>query len=470
MLSKIANNPLYLLLLQIFAFIIAFTSLLTIKIEAMGAGDFWVNQIIPIPYWICLVVLIIVTVSMIPRLNEKNYRVAFVFSSLLILVTVRMAFPTIFTTIPAYEPDTTRYMDVVNNWIGHGVYFGTPGAYQHDFPLSFLIAYSFIKLGLPIELFWRIAPFAIYILDGLLIYVIVNEISQKRENIAAISVFIFSLSSLGAWVSVHYCPDLVGSLFFLLSLYLSLRIAISGDWNFKNTILLLSSIVLLVLAHHLSTLYFIVTLLGLVLVAKFFKIRPFGRAVPLLLISVFTYTFWFAYGNLMYNQFFNLANYFGDYGGYTAQVSQGTPLFIYCEYLAFPFFVICLSIYGFISLLKIPSVRSFFGYFRLMKKPLSLINQVREKISDSLLIYNFGNILNIGVFFLGFVVSVIFNDRVLEILFIGFYPLASVTVLKCLGPKPSKKRILLIMLLFILIALVDVTRYYSAQQRRILLG
>lgn len=468
MLSRILNNTTFLGLLQVSVFTIAFTSLLTVRLEEMGVGDFWVNQVIPLPYWVSIIILICISVLMIPHLENKRFRYTFIFSAILLIVTVRMAFPTMFTSIPAYEPDTINYMSAVVTWINKGLDLGSSGMYQHDYPLSFLIAYIFVKLGSPIDTFWRIAPFIIYILDTLLIYLIVKEISKNRPKIAAISVFLFSFSSLGAWVSIHYCPDLLGSLFFLLCLYLTVKCSIAGKWNYKNVGLLLTAIVLLVLSHHLSTLYFIATVFGFALVARFFKNKPFGNAVPLLLIGVFAYTFWFAYGNLMYNDFFDLSKYFTDYGGYTAQIAQGTPLLILCQYVTYPLFIVLLSLFGFLDLLKIRSIRTLGIHIIGLKKPFLKLKQLKEKVADSLLIYNFGNVLNVLVFILGFAVSVIFNDRVLEILFIGFYPLASLTVLKYIGVNPSKKRFLLIILIFILIALVDTTRYYSSMQRRIL--
>lgn len=464
------KNPSFLVLIQILTFTIALTSLLTVEVNEMGSGDFWVNQIIPLPYWIGLIVLVSLGVLMIPHLEEKRFRYALVSTAILVIITVRMAFPIIFTSIPSYEPDTSSYMNAVSTWINSGLNLGVSGLYQHDFPLSFLIAYFFIKLGVSIDTFWRAAPFAVYIFDLLLIYLIIKELAPDRPKLAPISVFLFSFSSLGAWVSVHYCPDLVGSLFFLLCLYLTIKFNTARKWTFNNLSILIVCTVLLVLAHHLSTLYFIASVIGLAVASQFFKTKPLGEPIGLFLIGIFTYTFWFVYGNLMYNAFFNISNYFTNYGGYTSQIAQGTPLMIIGEYLTYPVFIIILTLFGFLELLKITNVRQIAKHIRDFKQPFEKLRSLKLKITDKILIYNAGMILNFLVFILGFAVSVVFNDRIMEILFVGFYPLASLTVLKFSGVQLSKKRLALLIILFTLIALIDTTRYYSSMQRRILFG
>lgn len=463
------KSPPFFVFVQILAFIITFTSLLTVEVDQMGAGDFWVNKVLPIPYWFGLLFIVVIAVLMIPNIEDKRFRWCFIFSSLLLLVSIRMAFPTIFTSITAYEPDTTRYMAVINAWTNQGLHFGDPGLYQHDYPLSFLLGYSMVKLGLSIDLFFRLAPFVVYIINALLIYLIVKVITQNRVKIAALSVFIFSISSLSAWVSIHYCPDLIGSLFFLLSLYLTLKFSFSKKWTIQSVTIIIISTLLLLLSHHLSTLYFIVTMFGLSLSTHFFKKNSLCKSTDFLLIGIFTYTFWFAYGNLMYPDFFKLANYFISYGGYTTQIAQGAPPLILFQYLTYPVFVTLFSLFGAFQFLNIRNFDSLINQLRAFKNPFYKLIRLREKIVDGLILYNFGNIFNFGVFILGFLLTVIFNDRVLEVIFIGLYPLTSITILRLIGFRPSKKKLFLLIVFFILIVLIDTTRYYSAMQRRILL-
>jgi hypothetical protein len=260
------------ILITISAFAIAAFPLASIKVAEMGTSTFFFETITPFPYWIGIVAILGVLFYSLPLLDEPKNRGVFIFASIMLMILIRCVFPLIFTNVIIYEPDSSSYISIVSSWL-QNLDLGHSGNYQHDYPLSFLIAFLFGKLGVAIEPFYRFAPFFIYAIELVLLFYIVTKLTSNPK-IGAISVFLFSISPLNYWLAVHYCPDLVGSLFFLISLFLLIRLVKSDSEKLSYVIPLLVSIFLLILAHHLSTLYFVVTTMGLAFTAWYFK-TPF---------------------------------------------------------------------------------------------------------------------------------------------------------------------------------------------------
>jgi len=432
----------------------------------MGGGDFYVETVLPLPFWVGISIIVCVAFLTIKLVADKRSSLIFLLITILLIIAFRVAFPIMFTTIPAYEPDSVHYLNVVNSWVKSGVDFANAGNYEHDYPLAFLIAFIVIKLGVPIDTFFRAVPFMIYAIDLILIFFIISEITPFKENrkIGAVSVFFFSISSLGYWVSVHYCPDLVGSMLFLFSLFLCIRFAKRGDWNLKIILPVLSSIILLILSHHLTTLYFILTLLGLALSTWFFNPPQIkGKAIAFFVMGIFTYTFWFAYGSLMYPEFFNVYAYFSGFGSPT-QLAQQAGLFNNITFVIYPALIIGLFA---IELLRIMQFKTLSEIIKLRTK----IREVRIRESENIvLVFSIGFILILGLFFVGFAVPVAFPTRVLEVLLVGLYPLSAITFLKVQETNnPKRKWFLIILLIIILIVvLTGLHRYYTQIQRRVI--
>jgi hypothetical protein len=458
--KKILYHPFFALVIVIIAFIAAFASILPIKITQMGLGDYWVEQVIPLPYWIAAIVIVSTVFFMLPRLGDRRFRAVFVFASILLMVCIRMVFATIVTTVPAYEPDAAFYMNVISSWARTGVNFGVVGNYQHDYPLSFLIGFVFTKLGLSVNLFFRIAPLCIYSFEIVLMYLLVGEVIPEDKRYAAVSAFLFSISSLAYWVTVHYCPDLVGTLFFFVALYLSVRFAKKGEWTAKAMSPVLLSIFLLILSHHLSTLYFIVTMFGLTFSLWFFKTPKIkGRSLSFFILGVFTYTLWFVYGTLVYPSFFNVYVYLSGFGSVTA-AAQAAPFLVNAEFAVYPILISLLSLLGFFELLKVRSLRD-------LVKLRSKLKEAKKE-ANMILVYSLGFVFIFILFLVGLPVAVIFAPRVLEVLFVGLYPVAGLALLKYVGDNPSKKKMAFILILLIFITIVVIHRYYNVEQRRVL--
>jgi hypothetical protein len=456
------HHPVFLLSIVILGFILAFVSVYRIRIQQMGTGGFWIERILPLQYWIGVALISVAAFLMIRFLTDKRFILLLIFSSIILMVSIRMVFPMIFPSVVNYEPDAARYIDVVNSWVKTGLNFGVAGAYQHDYPLSFLIAFGFVKLGVPVETFFKVAPFFVYAVEIVLLYLIARQIIPENERYSAVSGFLFSFSVLAYWIAVHYSPDLVGSLFFFIALYVSIRFAKKGEWTLRALVPTLLIIFLLILAHHLSTLYFIVIMLGLAFSTWFFKTPAIkGKQLSFVMLAVYTYTLWFAYGTLIYPNFFNIYIYFSG-GSVSAQVAQA-PLLENLTTVVYPFFILVLFALAFLELLKIQSLRDM---FRLRSK----LKEARGKAAKLLLLYSVGFGGAVILFFVGFVIYTINPPRILEVLLVGLYPVASLKLAKVAGVNPSKKRMILMLLLVLLVTLVTVHRYYSAIQRRVILG
>lgn len=462
LIKKIVHHPIFMLSIVTFAFILAFASVFPIKIQQMGSGEFFVESIIPLPYWIGVALIEGTTFLMIRYLEDKRFRVLFIFSSILLMVSIRMVFPTVFTSVPAYEPDAANYMNVVSSWVTSGLNFGVAGNYQHDYPMSFLIAFVFAKLGVSVDTFFRVAPFFIYTIELIALYLIVGEIIPEDKRYGAVAAFLFSFSSLGYWVTVHYSPDLVGSLFYFASLYLSIRFAKNGEWTVRAVSPLLLSILVLILSHHLSTLFFIVTMFGLAFSTWFLKAPKIkGKPISFLLVGVYTYTLWFVYGTFVYPSFFNVYVYFSGFGS-VSSLAQQAPLLDNMAFVVYPIFILILSALAFFELLK---VRSLGDVFRLRSK----LRQASGENTKLSLLYSLGFVF-VGLLFLaGFAIPATFPLRVLEVLFIGLSPLSSLTLTKIGCANPSKKKMVLMLVLVLFVTLVDIHRYYSQIQRRVLI-
>lgn len=462
LLNKIGLKP---FLVVIIAFIIAIVSVSSVRITEMQSGDWFVESITPLPYWIAIVIIACATFMMLRILNDKVAIILTVLSSIILLVAFRLAFPVMFTSVPGYEPDASSYMSTVNSWVNNGLDFGQAGNYYHDYPLSFLLGFLFVKLGVPLDTYFRVAPFVIYIVCFFMLYLIVRELIPQNQKVAVVAGFLFSFSSLSYWMGVHYCPDILGVMFYFICLYLTLKFSIKGTWTIKALAPVCGCIILLVLSHHLSTLYFIITLFGLAFSMWFIKPKAVkGGALSFFLLAIFTYTFWFAYGTFEYPNFFNVYSYFGgSYGSPTALVQQA-PIFVTFSYWLYPIFIITLFAFEFLSILGIKKISDIIS---LKKK----IIEARTREQDNLpffFVIGFIPILILMVVGIGLAVS--FPTRVLEVFFIAVYPLSSLTFIKFTGVKLSRKGLILILSILVLIVIVGEHRYLSQMQRRVLIG
>lgn len=459
--KKFLDDPSFIVVIVIFSFILMVVTILPIKVQTMGTQAFWIFQIIPPLYWVAIATIAVTMFFMMRNLGSNRSIVLFVFSSILFIIGFRLVFPAIFATVPAYEPDAANYMNIVSTWAGQGINFGVQGNYQHNFPMCFLIGFFFVKMGLTVNDFFRIAPFIIYALEVVLLYFLVKEFVPENRKIAAVSTFLFAFSSLGYWDAVHYSPDLVGSMFFLLSLLLCVRFAKKGDWSIKALAPVLTCIFVLILTHHISTLYLIVTLMGMALSVWFFNPPQIkGKALSFFLLGIYTYTLWFIYGSLVYPSFFNIYAYFSGFESLTT-LSQSAGLINNLIFAVYPAFIFLLFLFSFLRSIDVRKLSD-------LPSIVSKVKEARTKKSDNtMLVFSVGFVTVIALFLFGFVAPSTQTPRVLELLSIGMFPFASQTLID-LESTPSKKKRLLLLIIVTLVVLLAFYRYYSQIQRRVI--
>lgn len=446
------------ILLVISSFALATYPLSTFELSKMGDASFFFETVTPFPYWIGLATILGILVYCFTYLEKQYYVPLFLSFSIVLMTLIRCVFPFIFESVIIYEPDSTSYISIVSGWVRTSVDIGVSGNYQHDYPLSFLIAFLFGKLGVSIELYYRFAPFFIYAINIILIYSIMLYLTTKPK-IAALSSFLLAISPLNYWLSVHYCPDLLGSLFFLLSLFLIIRLVKNETTRLSYVIPVLISIFMLILSHHLSTLYFIVTTLGIAFCMWFFKSQFKNKALFFLLIGIYAYTLWFVYGTLMYPEFFNVYSYFSQSGSAVTLARQAN-LFENLTFAIYPAFILISIVLYFKKTFGIKKILS------LLKKPLNLFKSETYGFKlPVFLVYALGYIFVFALFFVGLVIPNIFAPRVLEVLLMGLYPL-SATYLSELNLSRKKSIILFIIILIVII--LGTHRYYSQIQGRVL--
>jgi hypothetical protein len=465
--AKLTKDPTVILTLLfgvvLVGFAFAYISLTPIKIVEMQSGEFFIEKVTPLAYWIGVAAIAVATFLTIRFLKNDRARLLFLLSSILLLISVRMVFPLIFLDVPSFEPDAAIYINVVNSWMSTGVNFGIEGNYQHDYPLSFILAYVFTKIGVPVETFFRFAPFFIYAINLILVYLLISKVSSDRINGAA-AAFLLSISSLGYWITVHYSPDLVGTMLYFLSFYLVYRFVKKGEANIKSLLPVLVSIMMLILSHHLSTLYFIVTLFGLAFSTWFLKSPLKTKYLWFLLLPVFSYTLWFVYGSFVYPSFFHFYAYIHGFTSPSSLAIQASFL-DNVSFWIYPLFVIGLFLLDFSKLFEIEHVSDIVSLPKRFWKLRSSQTEVPETLS-----YSFGFIFIAFLFAGGFILPASFPLRVLEVLLIGVYPFSSQSFVKFASGNSSKKRTVLMLILFLIITIMDIHRYYRQIQRRVLIS
>jgi hypothetical protein len=416
---------------------------------------------LPISYWIGVFIIVISIFLMVPFLENRVSRITFILSSALLMTSVRMLFPVISATPYLYEPDSVLYMRVVETWLKSGFNIGVTGNYQHDFPISFLTAYIFAKAGISLDAFFRWFPSFIYAINIALVYFISKQVYPQSKRACAIAALLFSLSPFTNWVAIHFSPELLGTSFFLLALYLSIRFTKQSSWKIKSAIPVLLVIPLLILSHHLSTLYLAITLLGLAFSSRVLK----GDPMKFLLLGVYTYTFWFVYGTIMYPGFFNIYSWFGFTWG-TSTGKVGTMGFYDLFFLAiYPLTIILLFLSRFSGNLR--AIR--FSRLVELLKPRSVMKTFQTiravNAGKSPYIYVSGFVFLVFLLLVGFVFQALMPVRVFEVFLLSLYPLSSMMLIKNFGGTTKKRKALLFSLL-VLLTVTSVFRFDRTVQRR----
>lgn len=292
--------------------------------------EFFFEEIAPIWFWFGLALIVVSTF-----LSIKSGRVSLVYlvlSCVLLMIAMRVVLPLIMSK--PYSIDVFDYAYWMKVWLKEGFQF-TPGPsiptsllsyYPHTHPVAFLIAYTFVRGGVPMNVFFTWAPSVIYAIDVVLVFFLARAIGFTQLEAAVATFLMPAQISFGEVITQWYCPQLVGSATFLLSMYLIVKVSRSARTSDQNAsmrnknptlnmstpkkgtrriplqILTMMSILLLIFTHHLSTLYFITVLLGFFLAQRL--LRRFRFPGSSLQVSpfwiVYTSTLWAAIAYFIY--------------------------------------------------------------------------------------------------------------------------------------------------------------------------
>jgi len=168
-------------------------------------------------------------------------------------------------------------------------YDGWGGSYQY-FPVLYIItSFAHWITGLDVlTLMPKIAP----IFGGLtvvILYFLVYELVKKRD-VALLSAAFLSVASVHVYQTSHAAPLTMGHFFMLLSLYFFVKYT----KNLKFVIPLLFSTILLIMSHHLTTYFYLLSLISIVLFKSFgTDLKDLRREIIYLsACSAMTFLYW----------------------------------------------------------------------------------------------------------------------------------------------------------------------------------
>lgn len=281
-------------------------SLFTIHITHETKLGLSLEGVLPISFWVALLVSVAMMFYAMRFIGngEKKMNMLFLVSCMLLIICMRGDL-SIMVNLP-YPLDAWARMSPIKHWLEQSYVdlsgYGYIGAdYARNWPFAFLVSYSFVRLGADLYTFFLFAPIFIQVLTVFLVYLLMREIVGERKGL--ISAFLFALINTNSFFPLHWCPQLLGSSFFLLSTYLSIRFC--REKSMRLLAVLMVSIFLLIITHHVSTLYFIFTTLGIWAASKFSKKVPLkikeNSIIPMpILVPIFTFILWFVYSWFVY--------------------------------------------------------------------------------------------------------------------------------------------------------------------------
>ncbi len=216
---------------------------------------------------------------------------------------------------PAWGADFGIYYGLTNYFIESkelfGTYDGWGNSYQY-FPVLYAISgISHWITGIELmEIMPKIAP----IFGGLTIpifYFIVYEII-KNKRIAIISAALLSVATFHVYQTSHAAPLTIGHFFMMLSLYFFIRFINNKKYIFP----LLISTFLLILSHHFTTYFYIIsiTFILFAIVSDNLKNKKdIFLLLYVLLTSLFTFTYWALFAQPVFYNFMQSKMFFSPF-------------------------------------------------------------------------------------------------------------------------------------------------------------
>lgn len=217
-------------------------------------------------------------------------------------------------TNAAWGSDFGIYYGLTKAFLSTGnlinAYNGWGASYQY-FPVLYLVTGAAHMLsGLDVlYILPKIAP----IFGGLtvtILYFIVYEL-LKRHDIALLSAAFLAVAPFHVYQTSHAAPLTMGHFFMLLSLYLFLKYL----HNHRYLVPLILSTILLIMSHHLTTYFYIISLFGIVIFQSISTpLRDLKRQVTYVTAcSLMAFVYWFTVAVPVFNVYLG-NNLFGSPG------------------------------------------------------------------------------------------------------------------------------------------------------------
>jgi len=227
-------------------------------------------------------------------------------------------------TNAAWGSDFGIYYGLTKAFINTGNFFnsynGWGGSYQY-FPVLYTVTgIAHWLTGLDVlYVMPKIAP----IFGGLTVTILYFTVYEliKRRDIALVSAAFLAVAPFHVYQTSHAAPLTMGHFFMLLSLYLFIRYLKDNRFLLP----LLGSTILLIMSHHLTTYFYLISLFGIVLLQSLnTPLRDLKRQIfYLLTCSCMAFIYWFTVAIPVFN----------DYMGKNPYIPPW--LLIACFYLAF---------------------------------------------------------------------------------------------------------------------------------------
>ena len=169
-------------------------------------------------------------------------------------------------------------------------YDGWGSSYNYFPVLYFVSAFGHWLTGA--DLMWVMAKIAPVFggLTVLIFYFIVYELTKKR-NIALLSSLFLAVIPFHVYQTSHAAPLTMGHFFMMLSIYFFIKYS----QNYKYLAFLMISTILLIMSHHLTTYFYLISLLLIVLVKSLeTELKFLWKEITYLTVgSALTFSYWF---------------------------------------------------------------------------------------------------------------------------------------------------------------------------------
>ncbi len=314
-LQKIVAHETFILLLIVFlGFATATVSLLGVNVTPSTDFGESVEKVLPPSYWLGIATIIVAISYMLRHPDKRKITIPFIVACMMLIFLMRSVLA-ILSPLPPV-PDAWVRMVVIKTWMKNGLLSkqGLPffaGGYVRGWPLSFILAYLIVYAGVPMYTFFTWSPTIIFMLEVIAIYFLFKELANQK--IGLVSAFLFTLHNTNSFFTLHYTAQGLGALFYLVAMYITIKAYKTK--KLKHLALAFITIFVVVITHHMTTLYLGISIIGAYLsrdLLQFLqKINTKKKRFPFtvksdtfvklsLPLCLFVFALWYFYGFIVY--------------------------------------------------------------------------------------------------------------------------------------------------------------------------